>query len=291
MPEACERDAAAEPAVNSQPVGLRDLPLHDGRSIPQLGFGVWQVPDGEVAGAVRMASEAGYRLIDTAEGYGNERGVGEALSTLSAATTPLRVTTKLDANTFGYDAIRRAFDASLARLGRERVDLYLIHWPRPSERRFRETWRTLRSIRDDGLAASIGVCNFEETHLRDIVEDSGEVPAVNQIELHPWLPQTALRAIHAELGIVTQAWSPLASGALLSDPALVALGDRLGATPAQIVLRWHVESGHAVLPKSVTPARIRANLALNSFLLDEDAHRVLASLESGERTGPHPDAF
>lgn len=262
-----------------------------GAELPQLGFGVWQVPDDEVATAVQTAIESGYRLVDTAQGYANERGTGEGIRRAGVDRSDLFVTTKLDAGTFGYDDIRRAFDASLEQLGLDHIDAYLIHWPRPAIGRTVETWEALRRIRDDGQIRAIGVCNFEPHHLREIVDATGEVPELNQVELHPWLPQDALRAEHARLGIVTQAWSPLASGALLDDPAVVSIAEALGAEPAQVILAWHRARGDAFVVKSVTPERIRSNLAAGGIRLADDQLAALDGLGSGRRTGPHPDEF
>lgn len=268
-----------------------ELRTRAGRELPQLGFGVWQVPDDEVATAVQTAIESGYRLVDTAQGYANERGTGEGIRRSGVARAELFVTTKLDAGTFGYDDIRRAFDASLGELGLDHVDAYLIHWPRPAVGRTVETWQALRRIRDDGQARAIGVCNFEPHHLAEIVDATGETPEFNQIELHPWLPQHDLRREHDRLGIVTQAWSPLASGALLDDQVVGGIADALGADPAQVILAWHLASGHAVVVKSVTPSRIRSNLAAGDIRLTDDQLAALDGLENGRRTGPHPDRF
>ncbi|MBM7775431.1 diketogulonate reductase-like aldo/keto reductase [Actinokineospora baliensis] len=265
--------------------------LHDGTTIPQVGFGVWQVPDDVVGAAVSTALEAGYRAIDTAAAYRNETGTGRAIAESGLPREEIHVTTKLWNTDQGYDATLRAFDASLERLGLDQVDLYLIHWPTPSRDTYVDTWRAFEKIRADGRARSIGVSNFHVPHLRRLFDETDVVPVLNQIELHPNLPQTELRAFHAEHGIATEAWSPLASGQLLSDPVIAGLADKHGKTPAQVILRWHVQLGNVVIPKSVTPERIRANVDVFDFALDGDDLISLAGLENGQRTGPDPEQF
>jgi 2,5-diketo-D-gluconate reductase A len=260
-------------------------------AMPQLGFGVFQVPDDETAAAVSAALDAGYRSIDTAAVYGNETGVGRALASSGLPREELFVTTKVWNADQGYDATLKAFDASLDRLGLDRTDLYLIHWPAPAQDRYRDTWRALRTLLAEGRTRAIGVSNFQPAHLRRLVEDGGVVPAVNQVELHPGLQQRELRAVHAEHGIVTEAWSPLAQGALLDDPALAAIARRHGRTPAQVVLRWHLQLGTVVIPKSVTPARIRENIDVFGFALDDAEMAAIAGLDRGMRTGPDPDTL
>jgi 2,5-diketo-D-gluconate reductase A len=275
-------------------LGIADVPsvaLNDGREMPQVGFGVFKVPADETAEAVTTALQAGYRAIDTAAAYRNEAAVGEAIRASGLASEDVFVTTKVWSNDQGAERTRTAFAASLERLGLDHVDLYLIHWPAAERGLYSETWRTLVEFRDDGRARSIGVSNFHPDHLRRIVDDSGVVPAVNQIELHPRLQQRKLRRLHAELGIVTEAWAPLARGHVLDDPAVTALAGKHERTPAQIVLRWHVQLGNVVIPKSVTPERIRANIDLFGFELDDGDMRSLEALDAGERTGPHPDRF
>ncbi|MBY8880066.1 aldo/keto reductase [Actinacidiphila acidipaludis] len=259
--------------------------------MPQLGFGVFQVPDDETAAAVTAALEAGYRSIDTAAVYGNEAGVGRALAGAGLPREELFVTTKVWNADQGHDATLRAFDASLGRLGLDHVDLYLIHWPAPAQDRYLDTWRALRTLLADGRTRAVGVSNFQPAHLRRLIEDSGVVPAVNQVELHPGLQQRELRAVHAEYGIATEAWSPLAQGALLAEPALAAIARRHGRSPAQVVLRWHLQLGTVVIPKSVTPARIRENLDVFGFALDDAEMAAIAALDRGMRTGPDPDTF
>ncbi|WP_128801135.1 MULTISPECIES: aldo/keto reductase [unclassified Streptomyces] len=263
--------------------------LNNGVEIPQLGFGVFQVPDAETTDAVSAALEAGYRSIDTAAIYGNESGVGAALASSGIAREELFVTTKLWNADQGHDATLRAFDASLAKLGLDHVDLYLIHWPTPARDLYRETWQAIEKLAADGRIRAAGVSNFQPAHLRRLLEGSALVPAVNQIELHPGLQQRELRSLHAELGIATEAWSPLAQGAVLGEPALTKIAERHGKSPAQVVLRWHLQLGNVVIPKSVTPARIRENLDVFDFVLDDEEMSAIAALDRGLRTGPDPD--
>ncbi|RMI39607.1 aldo/keto reductase [Streptomyces triticirhizae] len=270
---------------------IPDVTLNNGVTMPQLGFGVFQVPDDETAQAVGTALEAGYRSIDTAAAYGNERGVGQALAASGIPRDQLFVTTKLWNDDQGHDRALAAFDASLERLGLDRLDLYLIHWPAPEQDRYVDTWRALERLYADGRVRAIGVSNFQVTHLQRLMDETGIVPAVNQVELHPGLPQVELRAFHREHGIATEAWSPLAKGGLLRDASLGRVAERHDVTPAQAVLRWHLQLGNVVIPKSVTPERIRQNLDVLGFTLDEEDMATIAALESDLRTGPHPDTF
>ncbi|WP_432091134.1 aldo/keto reductase [Streptomyces sp. NRRL F-5630] len=263
--------------------------LNNGVVMPQLGFGVFQVPDEETTAAVASALEAGYRSVDTAAVYGNERSVGRALASSGVPREDLFVTTKLWNDDQGYDATLRAFDASLAKLGLEYTDLYLIHWPTPARDRYVDTYRALEKLLADGRTRAIGVSNFQPAHLERLVAETGVVPALNQVELHPGLQQRELRATHARFGIATEAWSPLAQGALLEEDVLTGLAARHGRSPAQIVLRWHLQSGNIVIPKSVTPARIRENLDVFGFTLSDDDMAAVDALDRGLRTGPHPD--
>ncbi|WP_432160612.1 aldo/keto reductase [Streptomyces sp. NRRL F-5630] len=263
--------------------------LNNGVVMPQLGFGVFQVPDEETTAAVTSALEAGYRSVDTAAVYGNERGVGRALASSGVPREDLFVTTKLWNDDQGYDATLRAFDASLAKLGLEYTDLYLIHWPTPARDRYVDTYRALEKLLADGRTRAIGVSNFQPAHLERLVAETGVVPALNQVELHPGLQQRELRATHARFGIATEAWSPLAQGALLEEDVLTGLAARHDRSPAQIVLRWHLQSGNIVIPKSVTPARIRENLDVFGFTLSDDDMAAVDALDRGLRTGPHPD--
>jgi diketogulonate reductase-like aldo/keto reductase len=260
--------------------------------MPQLGFGVWQLPDEETPQAVATALEAGYRSIDTAAIYQNEAAVGRAIAASGLPREELFITTKLWNHNHGYDATVRAFDGSLRNLGLDYLDLYLIHWPVPAADRYVETWRALEKLQADGRVRAIGVSNFQIPHLHRLFDETDTVPAVNQIELHPRLPQAALRAFDAEHGIVTEAWSPLARGGdLLADQEITALAEKHGRTPAQIVLRWHLQLGNVVIPKSATPARIRENIEVFDFELDRADLERIATLDDGTRIGPHPDRF
>ncbi|GHG07274.1 aldo/keto reductase [Streptomyces filamentosus] len=271
------------------PVSIPTVTLNDGVEIPQLGFGVFQVPDAETTAAVSSALEAGYRSIDTAAIYGNEAGVGKALAESGIAREELFVTTKLWNADQGYDATLRAFDDSLAKLGLDHVDMYLIHWPTPARDLYKETWKAIEKLVADGRVRTAGVSNFQPDHLKRLIDGADLVPAVNQIELHPGLQQAELRAVHAELGIATEAWSPLAQGAVLGDEPITAIAARHGKSPAQVVLRWHLQLGNVVIPKSVTPERIRQNLDVFDFALTDDEMTAIAGLDRDLRTGPHPD--
>ena len=272
----------------NQPV----VTLNNGVQIPQLGFGVWQVPDAETAAAVGTALEAGYRSIDTAAIYGNEKGTGAAIAASGLSRDELFVTTKLWNSDQGHDRTLAGFDASLEKLGLDHVDLYLIHWPTPERDTYLDTWRALGKILADGRARAIGVSNFKPAHLRRLIDETGVVPAVNQVELHPLLQQQELRAFHAEHGIATEAWSPLAQGSLLQHPVLTGIAQRLGRTPAQVILRWHLQQGTVVIPKSVTPERIRQNADVFGFTLDEADMTAVTALDQGDagRIGPDPDS-
>ncbi|MBE9500257.1 aldo/keto reductase [Streptomyces sp. GKU 257-1] len=260
--------------------------------MPQLGFGVWQVPADEAATAVTTALESGYRSIDTAAAYENEEGVGRALTASGLPRDEVFVTTKLWNADQGYDTTLRAFDASLAKLGLDFVDLYLIHWPMPEVDRYEETWRAFEKIHADGRARAIGVSNFQPAHLNRILQLGGTVPAVNQIELHPRLQQSVPRAFHADHHIVTEAWSPLGQGGdLLDDPTLGGIAERHGKTVAQVVLRWHLQLGNVVIPKSVTPSRVRENIDLFDFELSGEEMARIAELNTDTRIGPDPDTM
>lgn len=268
-----------------------DVRLNNGTLMPQLGFGVYKVPDDEVADLLSTAFEAGYRSIDTASLYGNERGTGAGIAASGIPREELFVTTKLWNTDHGYDAALRAFDDSLGKLGLDYVDLYLVHWPAAARDLYVETWRALEKIAEEGRAKAIGVSNFQPEHLRRLAEETSVVPAVNQIELHPRLQQNEVRSYDADHGIVTEAWSPLARNrGLLDDPAVVDISHRHGRTPAQVVLRWSVQLRHVVIPKSATPARIHENIDVFGFQLDEGDMAALAALETGDRVGPHPDS-
>ncbi|WP_308465714.1 aldo/keto reductase [Rathayibacter soli] len=265
------------------------LTLNDGQPIPQLGFGVYKIPDADASSAVRVALDAGYRHIDTAALYRNESGVGAGIAASGVPREEIFVTTKVWNDDQGYDRTLHAFDASLKRLGLENVDLYLIHWPAPKQDLFVETWRALEQLKADGRTRSIGVSNFQPHHLARLLEHAQTVPAINQIELHPWLQQRELRVVDRLHDILTEAWSPLARGRAIGDPTLEAIGARYGKTAAQVVIRWHLQLGNVVIPKSVTPARIRENFDVFDFTLDEDDLALIDALDSDERTGSHPD--
>jgi 2,5-diketo-D-gluconate reductase A len=257
--------------------------------IPQFGLGVFQVPPDETVENVTAAIEAGYRHIDTAAAYGNEAEVGKAVRASGLARDELFITTKLW-NDEQHRA-RAALEASLERLGLDYVDLYLIHWPAPSQDRYVEAWQGLIEAREAGLARAIGVSNFQPTHLRRVIDETGVTPAVNQIELHPYLVQTELRREHAERGIVTEAWSPLAKAKATRDPAIEEIASAHGKTPGQVVLRWHIQLGNVVFPKSMSPERLRQNIDVFDFELSEDEMGRIEALDRGERTGPNPDTF
>jgi 2,5-diketo-D-gluconate reductase A len=263
--------------------------LNNGVEMPQLGFGVFRVPEAETVSAVLTAIEAGYRSIDTASLYGNEAAVGRAVATCGLARNDLFVTTKLWNDDQGYRSTLDAFDRSLTRLGLDHVDLYLIHWPVPAKAAYLDTWRAFEAIYASGRARAIGVSNFQPWHLQPLLDRCSVVPVVNQVELHPALQQEEVRAFDRRHGIATEAWSPLARGDVLADPLVVELSQRYRKTPAQIVLRWHIELGNVVIPKSVTPSRIRDNIDIFDFALDADDVAAFRALDRGARTGPDPD--
>jgi 2,5-diketo-D-gluconate reductase A len=263
--------------------------MNDGHSIPQLGLGVYKIADDEAAAAVRHALEVGYRHVDTAALYDNERGVGQGIHESGLDRDDVFVTTKVWNDDQGFDQTLRAFDRSLDLLGLDEVDLYLIHWPVPSRDLYVDTWRALERIRSEGRARSIGVSNFTEEHIQRLIDESGVTPVLNQVELHPALPQTGLREFGAGAGILTEAWSPLARGRVLESPQLVDLSRAHGKSPAQIVIRWHLQLGNVVIPKSVTPSRIEENFDVFDFELTDTDMATIATLESGARTGRHPD--
>ncbi len=274
--------------VTSVPV----LELNNGVRMPQLGYGVFQIPDDETTTAVKAALDAGYRSIDTAAVYGNEKGVGQAIAESGLARDELFVTTKLWNANQGYDTTLKAFDESMAKLGLEQLDLYLIHWPTPQRDKYLDTWKAFEQLYRDGRVRAIGVSNFQPAHLERLMDASDVVPAVNQIELHPYLQQQEVREFDAKHGIATEAWSPLAKGgSLLGDPVVAELAVKHSRTPAQIVLRWHLQLGNVVIPKSVTPSRIAENFDLFGFTLTEEELESLTPLDRGERTGPDPDSF
>ncbi|MFE6055464.1 aldo/keto reductase [Kitasatospora sp. NPDC056446] len=281
---------------------IPSVTLNDGAQIPQLGFGVWQVPDGEATAAVSSAIAAGYRSIDTAAIYENEAGTGAAIASAlvgGVAREDLYITTKLwNSGTRdwsgeqGRDAVLREFDASLAKLGLDYLDLYLIHWPRPMHGSYLNVWKALEQLKADGRVKSIGVSNFGTEQLTHLLDEASVVPVLNQVELHPYFPQEELRAFHAQHGIATEAWSPLGQGGeLLAEPALLKVAEKHGRTVAQVVLRWHLQSGVIAIPKSVTPSRIRENLDVAGFELDAEDLAAVATVATGKRIGPDPQGF
>jgi 2,5-diketo-D-gluconate reductase A len=271
------------------------IELNDGKSIPQLGFGVFQIDPEETAAPVTEALKVGYRHIDTAEMYENERGVGEAIRASGLDRGDVYVTSKLNNGFHRPEDARPAFDRTLSELGFEYVDLFLIHWPLPTlyDGDFVSTWKTLEEFQRDGRARSIGVSNFQVDHLERLAAETDTVPAVNQIELHPYLLNADVRAYDEAHGIATEAWSPIAQGEVLDDPVITDIAARAARTPAQVVLRWHIERGNIVFPKSVTPERIRENFELFDFELEPGDLEQIDGLDRGEagRTGPNPDAF
>ncbi len=270
-----------------------DLTLNDGTTIPQLGFGVFQIDPAETEQAVIGALEAGYRHIDTAEMYRNEKGVGEGIRAAGVDRADVYITSKLNNGFHEPDRARKAFAATLEALGFDHVDLFLIHWPLPTlyGGDYVSTWKTLESFKADGRATSIGVSNFQVAHLERLAAEADVVPAVNQIELHPYFQNREVREYGEAHGIVTEAWSPIAQGEVLDDPVVTEIAGRVGKSPAQVVLRWHIQRGSVVFPKSVTPARIRENYALFDFELDGSDIAKIDGLDKGEagRRGPNPD--
>jgi 2,5-diketo-D-gluconate reductase A len=268
------------------------LQMNDGRSIPQLGFGVFQIPQEDTEKAVTAALQEGYRLIDTAQGYQNEEGVGAAMAASDVPRDEVFVTTKLTNSEQGYDSTMAAFDVSMTKLGIDVLDLFLIHWPLPMFDQYVDTWRAFEKLQADGRVRSIGVSNFEIEHLERLADETDIVPAVNQVELHPQFPQSELRAYHAEHGILTESWGPIGQGkGLLENEHIEIVAKAKGRTPAQVVLRWHLQLGLVVIPKSVTPSRIAENFALFDFELDDDDMATIAKVDTGERLGSDPKTF
>jgi diketogulonate reductase-like aldo/keto reductase len=265
--------------------------LHDEVAIPQLGFGVFQVPPKDTAAVATNALGAGYRHIDTAAAYGNEAGVGQAFRASGLGRDAVFITTKCFNDDHGYDEATRALKTSLDRLELGHVDLYLIHWPVPAHDRYVETWRAFIDLQEQGLARSIGVSNFQPAHLERLVRETDVTPAINQVELHPRFQQAGLRHEHEQLGIVTEAWSPLAQGQVLDDPTITEIAEAHGKTPGQVVIRWHLQLGNVVIPKSVTPERIVENFDVFDFVLTDDQMAAVEALDAGERIGPDPDTF
>src|SRR3954452_15452708 len=265
--------------------------LHDGVEMPQLGFGVFQIPPQETQERVEEALAAGYRHVDTAAAYRNEAGVGAAIAATGVRREDVFVTTKLWNSEQGYDSTLRAFEQSLQRLGTGNVDLYLTHWPLPSKDLFLDTWRAFERIREEGGARSIGVSNFRVEDLERLEQEAERRPTVNQIELHPRLQQAEVRAWHEDHGIATEAWSPLAQGDLLEDGTIETVAAHHERTSAQVILRWHLQVGNVVIPKTVTPERIRENFELFDFALSEDDMAAIERLDAGARVGPDPGSF
>jgi 2,5-diketo-D-gluconate reductase A len=271
--------------------GVPKVTLHDGTEIPQLGFGVFQVPPDDTEEVVGQALDDGYRHIDTAAAYRNEKGVGKAVASSGIPREEIFVTTKLWNSSQGFDSALETFDKSLGRLGMDYVDLYLIHWPVPSQDIFVETWRAFEQIHGEGRAKTIGVSNFRVEDLERLEAETDIRPTVNQVELHPQLQQGELRSWHADHGIATEAWSPLAQGAVLDDDTIGRIASEHGKTAAQTILRWHLQLGNVVIPKSVTPQRIRENFDVFDFELSEQEMDAIGALDRGKRTGPDPATF
>ena len=267
------------------------VPLNDGNCIPAVGFGVFKIPPTDTEQAVGTALRAGYRHIDTAAMYKNERETGRAVAESGVPRDELYLVTKLWNADQGYDSTLAAFDASMDRLGTDYLDLYLVHWPMPKLNKFVDTFKAFAHLRDQGRVRSIGVSNFQPEHINALVDATGIVPAVNQVELHPRLPQTELRELHARLGIATEAWGPLGQGSLLADPTVTAVAKGCGRTPAQVLIRWHIQLGNIVIPKSVNPERIVSNLDVFDFELSESDMASISSLDDGNRLGPDPRTF
>jgi 2,5-diketo-D-gluconate reductase A len=270
----------------------KNLTFHDGRSAPQVGLGVWQIENDAAATVVQTAIDFGYRSIDTAAIYGNEVGVGRGIAQSSVKREELFIATKLWNDRHGHDTSKEAFQESLEKLGLNYVDLYLIHWPVPKNGLYVDAWETMIQLRDEGSAKSIGVCNFNIDHLQKLLDKTGVLPVVNQIELHPHFQQAELREFHAEHDIITEAWSPLGRGKLWEEPTLAAIARRHGRSVAQVMIRWHIQLGNMVIPKSVTPSRIKENLQVFDFTLDDQDMADIAALDRPDgRDGPDPELF
>lgn len=269
---------------------IPNLTFHDGHSAPQVGFGVFQIPDNETADAVATALEAGYRSIDTARIYDNERGVRQGIERSGVPRSEIFLTTKLWNADQGFDSTLKAFDQSMEKLGTDYLDLYLIHWPTPRNGRFVDTWKAFIRLHEEGRIRSIGVSNFLPEHLQRIIDETGVVPVVNQVELHPDFANREVAEANARHRIITESWSPLGQGGdLLKNDTLVSLAKKYGKSPAQVILRWHVQLGYMVIPKSVTPERIRSNIDIFDFELSADDMAAIAKLDEGKRMGPHPE--
>lgn len=268
-----------------------EITLNDGSTIPQLGFGVWQVPADEAEAVVAEALKVGYRHIDTAAVYGNEEGVGRAIEKSGIPRDELYITTKLWVSDFKAGTTKQALRTSLEKLGLDHVDLYLIHWPSPEDEKYLEAWKAMEELQDEGLTRSIGVSNFLPHHLDRVAEVGSKIPAVNQVEIHPALQQQEIQAADDKYGIKTQAWSPLGQGSVFEDEPVVKAAQAHGVSPAQVVIRWHLQQGRILFPKSVTPARIASNFDVFGFELSDDEMTAITGLERDGRTGMHPDSF
>jgi 2,5-diketo-D-gluconate reductase A len=277
--------------MSSQAQQVPTLSLGESEQIPQLGYGVFQVPPKETEQAVAEALSAGYRHIDTAAAYRNEGGVGLALRSSGIARDELFITTKCWNDDQGYEQAKRACRESLDRLELSHLDLYLIHWPVPAHDRYVETWKAFIELQQEGLVRSIGVSNFQPEHLERVIAETGVTPAINQVELHPHFQQVGLRREHERLGIVTEAWSPLGQGLELEDPVIVAIAQEHGKTAAQTIIRWHLQIGNVVIPKSVTPSRIAENFDVFDFELSDEQMQAIDAIDEGTRIGPDPDTF
>lgn len=276
---------------SSESSSVPTIILNDGKVIPQLGFGVWQVPEDGAKTAVTTALQAGYRSIDTAAAYQNEAGTGAAIAESGIPRDEVFVTTKLWNDDQGYDSTLRAFDKSMDQLGLDYLDLYLIHWQATGKGLYIDTFKAFQKLKADGRVGSIGVSNFTPDTLEKLIDATGEVPAVNQVELHPKLTQEDLRAFHTGKAIATEAWSPLGSGTVLDDPTIGGIAQELGKTPAQVIIRWHLQLGNIVIPKSVTPERTESNFDVFGFELTPDQVTTISGLNADQRTGPDPETF
>ena len=268
---------------------IQNLKMNDGNQMPQLGFGLWQVPDDEAEKAVTIALETGYRSIDCAAIYKNEKGLGHALAKTEISRNELFITTKLWNSDQGRDSALKAFDESMKKLALDSLDLYLIHWASPKTGKYVESWKALLELKKAGRVKSVGVSNFSISHLQEIADATGVMPPINQVELHPKFQQKELRAFHARHEIATESWSPLGQGHVLGDEKILGIAKKHGKTPAQVVIRWHLQSGLVVIPKSVTPSRIKENFAVSSFVLDANDMKEIESMDSKQgRVGPDP---
>lgn len=267
------------------------MTLNDGRTMPQLGTGIWQIEDAKTPEVVSEALRVGYRLVDGAAAYKNEAGMGRGIRDSDVARDQIFVTSKLWNDAQGHDAALRAFDATMERSGLDYLDLYLIHWPLPAMDAYVDSWKALIRLRDEGRVRSIGVANFHEPHLRRLIDETGVAPALNQIELHPSLTQERMRAVNKQLGIVTQSWTPLGRGDSFDAPAIRDAAARTGRTVAQVILRWHIQHGLSVIPKSEKPERLAENFDVLDFTLTPEEMSAIDALDRGHRTGPDPDTF